>query len=52
MDTEKTAKYPVKHTGFMTDDEERHLQIVSGLEEGLHKKRLISYSGILILQKE
>lgn len=44
---DETAKYPVKHTDFMTDDEERNLQIVSDLEEGLHRKRLISYGGLL-----
>lgn len=45
---DETAKYPVKHTDFMTDDEERNIQIVSDLEEeGLHCKRLISYGGLL-----
>ena len=44
---DETAKYPVKHTDFMTDDEDRNLQIVSDLEEGLHRKRLISYGGLL-----
>src|SRR5690625_4306439 len=44
---DETAKYPVKHTDFMTDDEKRNLQIVSDLEEGLYRKRLISYGGLL-----
>lgn len=44
---DETAKYPVKHTDFMTDDKERNLQIVKDLEEGLHRKRLISYGGLL-----
>src|SRR5699024_9176427 len=44
---DETAKYPVKHTDFMTDDKERNLQVVSDLEEGLHRKRLISYGGLL-----
>jgi len=44
---DETAKYPVKHTDFMTDDEDRNLQIVSDLETGLHRKRLISYGGLL-----
>src|SRR5699024_1327898 len=44
---DETAKYTVKHTDFMTDDEERNLQVVSDLEEGLHRKRLISYGGLL-----
>lgn len=44
---DETAKYPVKHTDFMTDDEDRNLQVVSDLEEGLYRKRLISYGGLL-----
>lgn len=44
---DETAKYPVKHTDFMTDDKDRNLQIVSDLEEGLYRKRLISYGGLL-----
>src|SRR5699024_5009864 len=41
------AKYPVKDTDFMTDDEEKNLKRLSDLEEGLHRKRLISYGGLL-----
>src|SRR5690625_4769021 len=44
---DETAKYPVQHTDFVTDDEDRNLQIVSDLETGLHRKRLISYGGLL-----
>lgn len=44
---DETAKYPVKHTDFTTDDENKNLQIVSDLEEGLRRKRLISYGGLL-----
>src|SRR5699024_8843874 len=44
---DKTAKYPVKDTDFMTDDEERNLQRLADLEEGLYRKRLISYGGLL-----
>src|SRR5699024_9873408 len=44
---DETAKYQVKHTDFMTDDEEINLQVVSDLEESLHRKRLISYGGLL-----
>ena len=40
---DETAKYPVKDTDFMTDDEEKNLKRLSDLEEGLHRKRLISY---------
>src|SRR5690625_2775397 len=44
---DETAKYPVKDTDFMTDDKERNLQRLADLEEGLYRKRLISYSGTL-----
>src|SRR5699024_12085833 len=36
-----------KDTDFMTDDEEKNLKRLSDLEEGLHRKRLISYGGLL-----
>ncbi|EZR65243.1 replication protein, partial [Staphylococcus aureus VET1048S] len=32
-----------------TDDEEKNLKRLSDLEEGLHRKRLISYGGLLKL---
>src|SRR5699024_5299847 len=44
---DETAKYPVKDTDFMTGDEEKNLKRLSDLEEGLHRKRLISYGGLL-----
>src|SRR5699024_4597586 len=44
---DETAKYPVKDTGFMTDDEEKNLKRLADLEEGLYRKRLISYGGLL-----
>lgn len=44
---DETAKYPVKDADFMTDDEEKNLKRLSDLEEGLHRKRLISYGGLL-----
>lgn len=31
----------------MTDDEEKNLKRVADLEEGLYRKRLISYGGLL-----
>lgn len=43
----ETAKYPVKDTDFMTDDEQKNLKRLSDLEEGLHRKRLVSYGGLL-----
>src|SRR5699024_12858708 len=44
---DETAKYPVKDTDFMTDHEERNLQRLADLEEGLYRKSLISYGGLL-----
>src|SRR5699024_724131 len=44
---DETAKYPVKDTDIMTDYEEKNLKRLSDLEEGLHRKRLISYGGLL-----
>lgn len=44
---DETAKYPVKDTDFMTDDEEKNLKRLADLEEGLYRKRLISYGGLL-----
>src|SRR5699024_3640573 len=44
---DETAKYPVKDTDFMTDNEERNMQSLADLEEGLYRKRLISYGGLL-----
>jgi plasmid rolling circle replication initiator protein Rep len=44
---DETAKYPVKSTDYMTDDQDRNLQVVKDLEEGLRQKRLISYGGLL-----
>src|SRR5690625_3223380 len=43
----ETTKYTVKHTDFMTDDEDKNKKRLSDLEEGLHRKRLISYGGLL-----
>lgn len=43
----ETAKYPVKDTDFKTDDEQKNLKRLSDLEEGLYRKRLISYGGLL-----
>src|SRR5699024_9787329 len=44
---DETTKYLEKDTDFMTDDEERNLQRLADLEEGLYRKRLISYGGLL-----
>src|SRR5699024_3888289 len=44
---DETAKYQVKDTNFMTDDEQKNLKRLYDLEEGLQRKRLISYGGLL-----
>jgi plasmid rolling circle replication initiator protein Rep len=44
---DETAKYPIKDTDFMTDNEEKNLRRVDDLEKGLYRKRLISYGGLL-----
>lgn len=43
----EAAKYPVKDTDYMTGDEEQNLQVVKDLEEGIYRKRLIAYGGLL-----
>lgn len=43
----ETAKYPVKDTDYLTNDMEKDLIVVRDLEQGLHRKRLISYGGLL-----
>src|SRR5699024_3571149 len=44
---DETEKYPVKDTDIMTDHEEKNLKCLSDLEEGIQRKRLISYGGLL-----
>mgnify|MGYP001945141493 CR=1 FL=1 len=44
---DETAKYPVKDTDYMTNDEDKNLKRVADLEQGLYRKRLISYGGLL-----
>src|SRR5699024_2040496 len=44
---DETAKYPVKDTDFMTDDEEKNLKRLADLEESVHRKRVISYGGLI-----
>src|SRR5699024_9714268 len=46
-DIDETTKYPVKDIDFTKNDEEKNLKRLSDLEEGLHRKRLISYVGLL-----
>jgi len=42
----EVAKYPVKSTDYLTDDEQKNLKIVQDLEIGLKGKRMIAYGGI------
>lgn len=44
---DETAKYPVKDSDYLTDNQERNLEIVNDLETGLYRKRLLSYGGLL-----
>lgn len=44
---DETSKYPFKDIDEMTGNQERNLQIVKDLEEGLYRKRLVSYGGLL-----
>src|SRR5699024_8055643 len=44
---DETEKYQVKDTDLITDEDEKNLKRLSDLEEGLHRKRLISYGGLL-----
>src|SRR5699024_11880151 len=45
---DETAKYPVKDTDFMTVDVEKNFKRLSDLDEGLHRKCIISYGGLFI----
>src|SRR5699024_6398632 len=47
LDYDPTAKDHVKDTDFMIDDKEKNLKRFSDLEEGLNRKMLISYGGLL-----
>lgn len=44
---DETAKYPVKDSDYLTDDQEHNLTVVKDLEKGLYRKRRISYGGLL-----
>lgn len=43
----EVAKYPVKDTDYMTNNQELNVKRVKDLEEGLNRKRLIAYGGLL-----
>lgn len=44
---DETAKYPVKDSDYLTDDQEHNLRVVQDLETGLYRKRRIAYGGLL-----
>lgn len=43
----ETSKYAVKSSDYLSGNQEKDLEIVSDLEQGLYKKRMISYGGLL-----
>jgi plasmid rolling circle replication initiator protein Rep len=43
----ETSKYSVKSSDYLTGDEEKDAEIVSDLEQGLYRKRMLSYGGLL-----
>ena len=43
----ETSKYAVKSSDFLSDNQEKNLEVVEDLEQGLYKKRMISYGGLL-----
>src|SRR5699024_4632365 len=42
-----TAKYPVKDTDFITDDEARNMQSRADSEEGRYRESLVTNGGLL-----
>lgn len=49
----ETAKYSVKSDDYLTGNLENDLEVVRDLEQGLYRKRLIAYGGLLkIIHKE
>lgn len=44
---QETAKYSVKDADYLTDNLENDLEVVKDLEEGLYRKRMIAYGGLL-----
>lgn len=43
----ETLKYSVKSSDFLTGNKEKDKEVVSDLEQGLYKKRMLSYGGLL-----
>ncbi len=46
----ETSKYSVKSSEYLTGVSEKDSEIVSDLEQGLYRKRMLSY-GVLLKQK-
>jgi len=44
---QETAKYSVKDVDYLTGNLENDLEVVKDLEEGLYRKRMIAYGGLL-----
>ncbi|MCD8895338.1 protein rep [Mammaliicoccus sciuri] len=43
----ETSKYSVKSSDFLTNNQEKNQEIVKDLEQGLYRKRMLSYGGLL-----
>ena len=43
----ETSKYSVKSSDYLTGNHEKDAEIVQDLEQGLHRKRMLSYGGLL-----
>jgi len=44
---QETAKYSVKDADYLTGDLKNDLEVVKDLEEGLYRKRMVAYGGLL-----
>lgn len=50
---QETAKYAIKDSDYLTGNLENDLEVVKDLEQGLFKKRMISYGGLMkVIHKE
>ena len=43
----ETSKYSVKSSDYLTSNQEKNQEIVKDLEQGLYRKRMLSYGGLL-----
>lgn len=43
----ETSKYSVKSSDYLTGNHEKDVEIVQDLEQGLYRKRMLSYGGLL-----